>query len=73
MRKTFATIVVCDFEYEVADGDLPNVLCMVACVLNEKLEHVRTVRLYGAASSAGSHRSTPDPIRCSSPIRLGRK
>jgi DNA polymerase-1 len=42
----FATIVVCDFEYEIADGDLPNVLCMVADVLDENLEHVRTVRLW---------------------------
>jgi DNA polymerase-1 len=42
----FSTIVVCDFEYEVADGDLPKVLCMVAYVLDEHLQHVRTVRLW---------------------------
>jgi DNA polymerase family A len=42
----FTTIVVCDFEYEVADGELPNVLCMVASVLDEKLQHVRTIRLW---------------------------
>jgi DNA polymerase I len=42
----FTTIVVCDFEYEVADGELPNVLCMVAHVLDENLRHVRTIRLW---------------------------
>jgi DNA polymerase family A len=42
----FSTIVVCDFEYEVAPGDLPNVLCMVADVLDENLQHVRTIRLW---------------------------
>ena len=35
-RKTFGQIIVCDFEYEVADGDLPTVLCMVAYVLDAK-------------------------------------
>jgi DNA polymerase I len=40
----FTTVVVCDFEYEVADGELPNVLCMVAHVLDENLQHVRTLR-----------------------------
>jgi DNA polymerase I len=37
---------VCDFEYEVAPGDLPNVLCMVAQVLDENLRHLRTVTLW---------------------------
>jgi DNA polymerase I len=40
----FTTIVVCDFEYEIADGELPNVLCMVARVLDQNLQHVRTIR-----------------------------
>jgi hypothetical protein len=40
----FRSIVVCDFEYEVATGDLPNVLCMVAHVLDEKFRHVHTIR-----------------------------
>lgn len=44
--SNFASIVICDFEYEVADGELPNVLCMVAYVLNEKLQHVRTIQLW---------------------------
>jgi hypothetical protein len=42
----FSSIVVCDFEYEVAPGDLPNVLCMVVYVLDENLRHVRTIRLW---------------------------
>ena len=46
MSGSFSTIVVCDFEYEVADGDLPYVLCMVAYVLDENLRHVRTIKLW---------------------------
>jgi hypothetical protein len=42
----FTNVVVGDFEYEVSDGDLPNVLCMVAHVLNENLGHVRTIRTW---------------------------
>jgi DNA polymerase I len=44
--SNFSTIVVCDFEYEVADGELPNVLCMVAQVLDENLRHLRTIKLW---------------------------
>jgi hypothetical protein len=44
--SNFTTINVCDFEYEVAPGDLPNVLCMIVHVLNENLQHVRTIRLW---------------------------
>jgi hypothetical protein len=47
----FGSIVVCDFEYEVEGGeyglqygDLPQPLCMVAHVLDERLRHVRTIR-----------------------------
>jgi DNA polymerase I len=46
VSNNFAEIVVCDFEYEAAPGDLPNVLCMVAYVLDENLQHTRTVRLW---------------------------
>ena len=46
VSKNFTTIIVCDFEYEVADGELPNVLCMVVYVLNENLQHVRTIRMW---------------------------
>ncbi|MGA8699736.1 MAG: DNA polymerase, partial [Xanthobacteraceae bacterium] len=38
-------IVVCDFEYEVTDGELPDVLCMVAHVLDQNLQHVLATRL----------------------------
>jgi DNA polymerase I len=41
--RHFNTIVVCDFEYEVADGELPNVLSMVAFVLDANLQHVDTI------------------------------
>ena len=44
--SNFHSIVVCDFEYEIETGGLPNVLCMVAHVLSENLEHVRTIRLW---------------------------
>jgi DNA polymerase-1 len=44
--KNFVNVVVCDFEYEVADGELPNVLCMVAYMLDEHLQHVRTIRMW---------------------------
>ena len=46
MSKNFATINVVDFEYEIEDGGLPHVLCMVAYVLNENLQHVRTIRMW---------------------------
>jgi DNA polymerase I len=49
----FETVVVVDFEYETVGGDydlvagdLPVVLCMVAYVLDENLQHVRTIRLW---------------------------
>src|SRR5271165_3103228 len=44
--SNFGTVVVCDFEYEIADGDLPKPLCMVAHVLDEHLQHVRTIHLW---------------------------
>jgi DNA polymerase I len=46
MTESFQTVVVCDFEYECAPGDLPNVVCMVAYVLDNHLRHVRTIRLW---------------------------
>ena len=42
--RHFATIVVLDFEYEIKPGNPPNVLCMVAYVLDENLQHVDTIR-----------------------------
>jgi DNA polymerase I len=52
--RNFGTIVVADFEYEAGDGELPNVLCMVAYVLDGGLRHVRTIRLW-----RGEFGSTP--------------
>ena len=46
MSKNFTTINVVDFEYEVDDGELPNVLCMVVHVLNENLQHVHTIKMW---------------------------
>ena len=46
MSDNFTTINICDFEYEIADGDLPHVLCMVAYVLDENLRHVRTIHMW---------------------------
>jgi len=46
----FTSIVVCDFEFEIADGDLPKVLCMVAHVLDANLQHVRTIKLWRGIS-----------------------
>jgi hypothetical protein len=46
MSKNFGSVVVVDFEYEAAAGDLPNPLCMVAYVLDEHLQHVRAVRMW---------------------------
>jgi DNA polymerase-1 len=46
VSENFGSIIVCDFEYEVRDGDLPNVLCMVAYMLDENLRHVRIIRLW---------------------------
>jgi DNA polymerase-1 len=44
--SNFGSVVVTDFEYEVGPGDLPDVLCMVAYVLDENLRHVRTIKLW---------------------------
>jgi DNA polymerase-1 len=53
MRDRFPTIVVGDSEYETSGGDYnlvpgdpPAVLCLVAYVLNENLQHARTIRLW---------------------------
>ena len=39
MSETFTKIVVGDFEYEAAPGNMPNVLCLVLSVLDENLRH----------------------------------
>ena len=63
MSGNFSTINVCDFEYEVADGDLPHVLCMVVYVLDENLQHVRTIRLWrGDFGAAPPFEVGPDAL-----------
>ena len=54
MSEIFRTVAVVDFEYEIKPGGLPSVLCMVAYVLDEHLQHVRTVRWW-----RGDFRSKP--------------
>ena len=54
MSENFGTVVVVDFEYEIDDNLLPNVLCMVAYVLDENLRHMRTICLW-----RGEFGSTP--------------
>jgi hypothetical protein len=46
MGDNFSQIVVVDFEYEVTPGGLPNPLCMVAVVLDENFQYVRTIRMW---------------------------
>jgi DNA polymerase-1 len=56
VSENFTNIVVADFEYETSGGDynlrlgdMPMPLCMVAHVLNENLQHVRTLRRWRGA------------------------
>ena len=51
MTETLSTVVVCDTEYETSGGefnlrpgDLPMPLCLVAYILDENLNHVRTIK-----------------------------
>jgi hypothetical protein len=61
--RYFQSIVVLDFEYEVEAGDLPNVLCMVAYVLDEHLRHVRTIRIWrGEFGSKPPFDTGPDTL-----------
>jgi hypothetical protein len=46
VENCFRTITVVDFEYEIVDGGLPHVLCMVAYVLDASLRHIHTIRLW---------------------------
>ena len=62
MSKNFATINICDFEYEVAEGDLPNVLCMVVYVLDENLQHERTIRMWRGEFDGSPFDIGPDAL-----------
>jgi hypothetical protein len=44
VTEVFKSAVVDDIEYEIKNGNLPSPLCRVAHVLDEKLQHVRTIR-----------------------------
>jgi hypothetical protein len=44
MRGCFRRVVVLDFEYEIEDGGLPNVLCLVAYILDAELQLIEIVR-----------------------------
>ena len=53
MTENFSTVVVCDTEYETSGGefdlrpgDPPVPLCLVAYILDENLNHVRTIKLW---------------------------
>jgi DNA polymerase-1 len=61
----FGRIVTCDFEFECAAGDLPKPLCMVAHVLDEHLEQVRTiVQWRGEFGSEAPFNIGPDTLFC---------
>jgi hypothetical protein len=63
VSTNFSQIVVADFEYEVSEGDLPKPLCMVAYMLDERLQHVRTIRLWrGEFGSAPPLDIGPDTL-----------
>lgn len=63
MSGNFRQIIVCHFEYECAPGDLPDVLCMVAFVLDGNLQHVRIIRLWRGEFGPASPFSTgPDSL-----------
>ena len=44
LRRYFRRYIIVDFEYEIPEGGLPNVLCMVAHILDENLQHIETIR-----------------------------
>ena len=54
MSRWFRNIAVGDFEYEIDDGGLPRVLCLVVYLLDAALRHVKTIRLW-----RGEFGSTP--------------
>ena len=44
LRRYFRHYVIIDFEYEIEDGGLPNVLCLVCYILDDNLNHIETIR-----------------------------
>ena len=45
-RTCFRNYTILDFEYEIEDGGLPNVLCLVVYLLDWQLRHVSTIRVW---------------------------
>ena len=66
----FGTVVVCDFEYEAAPGDLPT-SCAWWRTCWMRTFSTCAPSACGVASLARRRRSTSDPTRCSSPIAPG--
>src|ERR1700730_10320776 len=65
MKGIFRRIVVCDTEYEVTSGGLPDLLCLVAYVSDENLQHVRTIRRWrGEFGSKPPFDVGPDTLFC---------
>jgi hypothetical protein len=63
VNDNFKTVTVVDFEYEVATGGLPTVLCMVAYILDETLCLERIVRLWrGEFDSKAPFDTGPDAV-----------
>jgi DNA polymerase family A len=46
VTEVFSQTIVADTEYEIEPGNLPNLLCLVAYVLDENLRHVHTIRMW---------------------------
>jgi len=62
VTENFSRVVVCDTEYETSGGefdlrpgDLPVLLCLVAYILDENLNHVRTIKLWREQLLAFKH------------------
>ena len=63
VMQHFTTIAVFDFEYEVEDGELPDVLCLVAYILDEHLRLVRKIRMWrGEFGSTPPFDTGPDTL-----------
>lgn len=45
-KRCFRHYVILDFEYEIEDGGLPHVLCLVTYILDANFKHISTLRLW---------------------------
>ena len=62
LRRYFRRYVIIDFEYEIEDGGLPNVLCLVCYILDENLNHIETIRRWRGEFGSSPPSRTPVPI-----------